>query len=87
MQKFITRRFKRYTHRMGSSFTVAAMVVVLVAVFAALALPEIADRLLTAQTDGTGISVLLDQSITAFSYFLQIGVLAILAALVAMVRR
>jgi len=72
---------------MGRSFTVAAMVVVLVAVFAALALPEIIDRLLIAQADGTGISNLLDQSITALSYFLPIGVLAILAALVSMVRR
>lgn len=63
------------------------MVVVLVAVFTALALPEIIDRLLIAQADGTGISNRLDQSITALSYFLPIGVLAILAALVSMVRR
>jgi len=76
-----TLKISEYWH-MGTSFTFVVMVLVLVAVVAGVALPEITDRLLTTQASAQGISVPLDMAITSLSYFLPIGYLGILTALV-----
>ena len=72
---------------MSRSVTFVLMVLVLLAVFAGIALPEIYSRLLVTQESAVGISVPLDQAITALAYFLPVGVLAIFASLLIARRR
>lgn len=63
------------------------MVLVLLAVFAGIALPEIYSRLLVTQDTAPGITDPLDQAITALAYFLPVGVLAIFASVLMIARR
>mgnify|MGYP003624966160 CR=1 len=72
---------------MTRSYTLVLMVLVLTAVFAGIALPEIYNRLLVTQETAPGLTDPLDQAITALVYFLPVGVLAIFASLLLIARR
>ena len=58
------------------------VVVVLLAVFATVALPQIVSDLSTTQSTATGITAPLDLAMTQFPYILSIGTLVIIAMIV-----
>ena len=58
------------------------VVIILLAVFAAIALPQIVSGLSTTQSTATGITVPLDMAMTQFPYVLSIGTLVIIAMVV-----
>lgn len=66
---------------MNNSFMLGITVVVLVAVFATLALPEITGSLATTQATATGITGPLSMALDTFPYVLIIGVIAILGSI------
>jgi len=65
---------------MTYSTTIGISVVVLTAVFAIIALPEITDRLYVTQASASGITGPLDLAITNLSYVLPLGIVALLGA-------
>ena len=65
---------------MGKSARIGISVVVMTAIFAIIALPEIVDRLYVTQASASGITGPLDLAITNLSYVLPLGIVALLGA-------
>ena len=65
---------------MGKSASIVISVVVMTAIFAIIALPEIVDRLYVTQASASGITGPLDLAITNLSYVLPLGIVALLGA-------
>tara|TARA_Y100000588_G_scaffold55225_1_gene52687 strand:+ start:592 stop:813 length:222 start_codon:yes stop_codon:yes gene_type:complete len=65
---------------MGKSASIGISVVVMTAIFAIIALPEIVDRLYVTQASASGITGPLDLAITNLSYVLPLGIVALLGA-------
>ena len=65
---------------MGKSASIGISVVVMTAIFAIIALPEIVDRLYVTQASASGSTGPLDLAITNLSYVLPLGIVALLGA-------
>ncbi len=67
---------------MNKSFTFGVMVIILLAIFSAVALPEIVSVLSTTQATAQGITPALDIALTQFPYILSIGTLVTITMVV-----
>lgn len=72
------RRALAYNPRMDKSFMFGVMVIILLALFSALALPEIVGVLSTTQSTASGITPALDIALTQFPYVLSIVTVVII---------